>query len=74
MPRPQSRIALRTAAADTFRGKIIALLADGKPRDVQAILDEGRKQGLFTAANTKQAVYMNLLHFSKRQPRAASRR
>jgi hypothetical protein len=43
------------------------VLADGKPRDMQAILDEGRKQGVFTAATTKQSVYMNLLHYIQQE-------
>ncbi len=67
MPHSRRPAAKRTAAADTFRGQIIALLADGKPRDAQAILDEGRKQGLFTAATTKQSVYENLLLYIQQE-------
>jgi hypothetical protein len=67
MPRPRRPAANRTAAADTFRGQIIALLGDGKPRDAQTILEEGRKQGLFTAATTKQSVYENLLLYIQQE-------
>jgi hypothetical protein len=68
MPRPRRPDANRTAAADTFRGQIIALLADGKPRDSQTILDDGRKQGLFTAASTtKRTIYENLLLYIQQE-------
>jgi CRP-like cAMP-binding protein len=59
--------ALRSAAADTFRGQIIALLADGKPRDSQTILDEGRKKGLFTPATTKRSIYENMLLYMQQE-------
>jgi hypothetical protein len=49
------------AHARSFRAQIIALLGDGKPRDAQTILDEGRAHGLFSPATTKQSVYENLL-------------
>jgi hypothetical protein len=45
----------------SFRSQIIAMLGDGKPRDAQTILDEGRARGLFSPATTKQSVYENLL-------------
>ncbi len=67
MPRLRSLIAHRSAPAGTFRGQIIALLADGKPRDAQTILDEGRKRGLFTTATTKQSVYENLLLYIQQE-------
>ncbi|MDP9024630.1 MAG: hypothetical protein M3N13_04535 [Candidatus Eremiobacteraeota bacterium] len=68
MPHSRRPAAQRTAAADTFRGQIVALLADGKPRDAQAILDDGRKQGLFTAASTtKRTVYENLLLYIQQE-------
>jgi hypothetical protein len=67
MPRSRTPSGQRTASADTFRGQIIGLLADGKPRDAQTILDEGRKQGLFTAATTKQSVYENLLLYIQQE-------
>ena len=67
MSRPRRPAAQRTAAADTFRGQIIALLADGILRDAQTILDEGRKHGLFTAATTKQSVYENLLLYIQQE-------
>jgi hypothetical protein len=65
-PSPE-HIEERTASASSFRGQIIALLADGKPRDAQSILDEGRKRGLFTAATTKQSVYENLLLYMQQE-------
>ena len=67
MPHSRPPAAERTAGAETFRGQVIALLADGKPRDMQAILDEGRKQGLFTAATTKSSVYMVLLRYIQQE-------
>ena len=59
-----------TAASPSFRGHIIALLGDGKPRDAQAILDEGRAKGFFTDATTKQSVYENLLLYIQQEAAA----
>lgn len=38
----------------------IAILADGKPRTAEEILDEGRKRGLFDASMTRKHVYTSL--------------
>jgi hypothetical protein len=55
------------AGPNSFRGQIISLLADGKPRDAQTLLDEGRKRGLFKAATTKQSIYENLLLYMQQE-------
>jgi DNA primase len=62
-----AREAQRSAAADTFRGQIIALLGDGKPRDSQTIFDEGRKKGLFTQATTQRTIYENMLLYMQQE-------
>jgi hypothetical protein len=62
-----AREAQRSAAAATFRGQIIALLGDGRPRDSQTILDEGRKKGLFTPATTQRSVYENMLLYIQQE-------
>jgi hypothetical protein len=44
----------------------LSILADGKARTADDILDEGRKRGLFDATMTRKHVYTSLSQYIER--------